>query len=428
MATAQKVAVVGAGLGGLVAAIALRQRGFDVTVYEQTDRLGEIGAGIQLSPNAMRVLMALGLDRAFEAIAFEPNRHVVRNWKSGAVVSATQMKGVFRSQYGAGYFGAHRADFHEVLQHALPAECIRLNARCTGVTQDDGRATLAFADGTRADFDIVVGADGIRSAVRESLFGPDAPRFTGHIVWRGLVPSASLPKNLIEPDMTAWFGPNGTVVHYYVRRGELVNWIAHFETDWREESWSVESDWREAAEAFSGWHPILGTLFMRTERCYKWALYDRDPLARWTQGRTTLLGDAAHPMLPYLAQGAAQAVEDGFVLADVLAQHRNDAPTALQAYEAARLPRTSRIQLHARERGKINNATSRVPALQARPRLSAQAPAQAEGAHLPDRVDLRPRRDGGTDGDVEGGFSRHPEVPERSEGHRKSAIADLRTQ
>jgi 2-polyprenyl-6-methoxyphenol hydroxylase-like FAD-dependent oxidoreductase len=358
MTEVRTIAIVGGGLGGLTAAIALRQRGFGVTVYEQADQLGEIGAGIQLSPNAMRVLIALGLDQAFEAIAFEPNRHVVRNWKSGAVVSATQMKAVFRTQYRAGYFGAHRADLHAVLQQALPMDCVRLSARCTGVTQAGDGATLTFANGGTASADIVIGADGIRSAVRESLYGADAPRFTGHIVWRGLVPTDALPKGLIEPDMTAWLGPNGTMVHYYVRRGALVNWIAHFETDWREESWSVESDWREAAEAFAGWHPTLAELFSRTERCYKWALYDRDPLPRWTSGRVTLLGDAAHPMLPYLAQGAAQSVEDGYVLADMLAQHREDAPAALQAYETARRPRTSRIQLHARERGKINNSTS----------------------------------------------------------------------
>lgn len=358
MGKVQKVAVVGAGLGGLNAAIALRQRGFDVTVYEQSDVLGEIGAGIQLSPNAMRVLMALGLDRAFEAVAFEPERHVVRNWKTGRVVSATQMRGIFRPQYGAGYFGAHRADLHAVLQNALPALCIRLNARCTGVEDLGGRVRLHFADGSTDDADVVVGADGLHSAVRMALYGPDKPEFTGHICWRGLVPAAALPKGLIEPDMTAWFGPNGTVVHYYVRRGELVNWIAHFESDWRDESWRVESDWREAAAAYSGWHPTLAELFSHTERCYKWALYDREPLAHWSKGRVTLLGDSAHPMLPYLAQGAAQAIEDGYVLADLLAQHRNDAAAALAAYEAARLPRTARIQRHARERGKINNTTS----------------------------------------------------------------------
>jgi len=358
MSKAQKVAVVGAGIGGLNAAIALIQRGFDVTVYEQADALGEIGAGIQLSPNAARVLMALGLDKEFEAIAFEPNRHVVRNWKSGSIVSATQMKGVFRPQYGAGYFGAHRADLHGVLQRAVPASAIRLNARCIGVTQSAERALILFADGSQAEADVIIGADGIRSAVRASLDGPDAPRFTGHIVWRGLVPTTALPKSLIEPDMTAWFGPRGTIVHYYVRRGEMVNWIAHYEADWREESWSVESDWREAAQAYAGWHPLLNELFSRTQRCYKWALYDRDPLTRLTQGRVTLLGDAAHPMLPYLAQGAAQAIEDGYVLADLLSQHRSDPQGALTAYEQARLPRTARIQLHARERGKINNTTS----------------------------------------------------------------------
>ncbi|MGH6767924.1 MAG: FAD-dependent monooxygenase [Xanthobacteraceae bacterium] len=358
MAEVQTIAVVGAGLGGLTAAIALRQRGFDVTVYEQADRLGEIGAGIQLSPNAMRVLIGLGLDRAFEAIAFEPNRHVVRNWKTGSIVSATQMKGAFRSQYGAGYFGAHRADLHGVLQQAVPAERVKLNAHCTGVRQTAGHAVLTFADGSEAEADVVIGADGIRSSVRTGLFGVDAPRFTGHIVWRGLVPASALPKELIEPDMTAWFGPKGTVVTYYVRRGELVNWIAHYETDWREESWSIETDWREAADAYDGWHPALGELFSHTERCYKWALYDRDPLPQWTKGRVTLLGDAAHPMLPYLAQGAAQAIEDGYVLADRLSQHRNDPQAALHAYEQARLPRTARVQLHARERGKINNATS----------------------------------------------------------------------
>src|SRR5690242_19054753 len=200
MGKVQNVAVVGAGLGGLNAAIALRQRGFHVTVYEQSDVLGEIGAGVQLSPNAMRVLMALGLDRAFEAVAFEPHRHVVRNWKTGSITSATQMRGVFRPQYGAGYFGAHRADLHAVLQRAVPASAIRLNARCIGVTQSGERAVILFADGSQAEADVVIGADGIRSAVRAGLYGPDAPRFTGHILCRGLVPTTALSKNLIEPD------------------------------------------------------------------------------------------------------------------------------------------------------------------------------------------------------------------------------------
>jgi salicylate hydroxylase len=358
MSEVRRVAVVGAGLGGLNAAIALRQRGFDVTLFEQADQLGEIGAGIQLSPNATRVLKALGLQQDFEAIAFEPNRHVVRSWKSGNIVSATQMKGVFEAQYGSGYFGAHRADFLNVLQRAVPSPCVQLGARCTGVKQLADRAILTFADGNEADSDIVVAADGIHSAVRASLFGPGEPRFTGHICWRGLVPTSALPKGLIEPDMTAWFGPHSTVVHYYVRRGEMVNWIAQHESDWRNESWSVETDWREAAQAYADWNPLLAELFSHTQRCYKWALHDRDPLPRWSVGRVTLLGDAAHPMLPYVAQGAAMAIEDGYVLADLLDRYRSDPQRALRLYEQERLPRTARVQLTARERGKINHLTS----------------------------------------------------------------------
>jgi salicylate hydroxylase len=358
MVDVRNIAVVGAGLGGLTAAIALRRKGFDVSVFEQADRLGEIGAGIQLSPNAMRVLMALGLDRDFEAIAFEPNRHVVRSWKTGSIVSATQMTGVFRSQYGAGYFGAHRADFHAVLARAVPAPSIHLNKRCTGVTQSSDRAVLRFADGSQAEADVVIAADGIHSAVRAGLFGPDKPRFTGHICWRGLVPTRALPKDLIAPDMTAWFGPHSTVVHYYIRRGEMVNWIAHHESDWQEESWSKETDWREAADAYKDWNPLLTELFSRTERCYKWALHDRDPLPRWTDGRVTLLGDAAHPMLPYVAQGAGMAIEDGYVLAELLEANRGDPQAALTLYEQVRLPRTAQVQLTARERGRINHVTS----------------------------------------------------------------------
>jgi salicylate hydroxylase len=358
MSQVRDVTIVGAGIGGLTAALALRRRGFDVQVYEQSDRLGEIGAGVQLSPNASRVLAALGLGEKLEAITFEPNRHVVRNWKSGRIVSATPMKSHFRSRYGAPYFGIHRADLHALLQRALPWECIRLDARCTNLRQADNRISLDFADGRSAEADVVIGADGIRSTVRALIFGADHPRFTGHMCWRGLVPASALPQGLIEPDMTAWLGPHGTVVHYYVRRGEVVNWIAHFEADWRDESWTVESDWREAAVAYADWNPKLAELYAHTQACYKWALYDRDPLPHWSTGRITLLGDAAHPMLPYLAQGACQAIEDAYVLADFLGQHRDDPEQALVAYEQVRLPRTAQIQLHARKRGEINHLTS----------------------------------------------------------------------
>jgi salicylate hydroxylase len=353
-----RVAIVGAGLGGLTAAIALRQRGFAVDVYEQAGQLGEVGAGIQLGPNAMRVFQALGLEKEVISIAFEPDRHVVRNWNNGNLISATQMRGIYNHQYGAGYYGAHRADFHGVLVRALPPECIHLNAKLVNVSQSETEATLTFEGGRQVTSDVVIGADGIHSVVRTCLFGAATPRATGNICWRGLVPSDAIPKDSVSPDMNAYFGPNGTVVTYFVRRGEMVNWIAHFESDWNEESWRVQTDWKEVSRAYEGWHPTLAALFARTETCYKWALLDRDPLNAWTKGRVTLLGDAAHPMLPYLAQGAAMAVEDGYVIAALLDMYRSNPQLALKQYEQIRLPRTARVQLTARERSKTNHLTS----------------------------------------------------------------------
>ena len=200
---------------------------------------------------------------------------------------------------------------------------------------------------------------GLDSAVRTSLFGPEKPRFTGLMCWRGLVDTARLPSGFIPPEQTAWWGPHGHVVHYYVRRGELLNWVAHIETDsWTEKSWLTPGNMPELLATYQRWDERLRRMFEATERCYKWALYDRDPLQEWSCGRVTLLGDSAHAMLPYLAQGAAQSIEDACVLAAVLAQTPENPEAALKRYEALRLPRTSRIQLGARERGRINHLSS----------------------------------------------------------------------
>jgi salicylate hydroxylase len=236
---------------------------------------------------------------------------------------------------------------------------LRLAARCTGVETGPRTAIARFADGSEFEGDVVVGADGIHSAVRTSLFGPERPRFTGLMCWRGLMDSARLPPGFIPPEQTAWWGPHGHVVHYYVRRGELLNWVAHIETEsWTEESWSTQGDMAELIATYRRWNEKLLRMFEATERCYKWALYDRDPLTEWSRGRVTLLGDSAHAMLPYLAQGAAQSIEDACVLAAVLSQSSDEPQAALKRYEALRLPRTSRIQLGARERGRINHQSS----------------------------------------------------------------------
>ena len=354
-----RIAIVGAGLGGLTAANALLARGFDVTLYEQSNELKEVGAGVQLSPNAMKALMAMGLDRNVIANAFEPERHVVRNWKSGGIVSATRLKGFCKDQYGAGYYGFHRHDLHAALLDPLPRERIILNAKCTGVESGADRALLRFADGREVECEAVIGADGIHSVVREAMFGPDAPRFTDHICWRGVVPTALLPEGLVEPDMAAWFGPHSTFVTYFMRGGTLVNWAGFCEAgDWRQESWRVEGDRNEAIKTYKDWHPSITRLIENTERVYKWALYDREPLRQWTRGRITLLGDAAHPMLPYLAQGACMAVEDAYVLAAMLAKRQGSIEVALKAYEDLRLPRTAQVQRNSSARARTNELVS----------------------------------------------------------------------
>ena len=353
------VTVVGAGLGGLTAAAALLKHGCDVTVLEQAGELGEIGAGVQLSPNAMKVMRALGLEEQVLGVYFEPGNHVIRSWKSGRVLSSTQLKGALHAAYGAGYYGFHRADLHQVLQKAVPAERVRLGVKCSKVRADAHGATVVLEDGSEIASDVVVGADGVHSVVRAALLGEESPRFTGNVCWRGLVPAEAMPAGAISPDMTVWFGPGASFIYYYVRGGKLVNWVAMCEApEWRSESWKFEGDRNELIERYKHWHPTVRELIEKSDRYLKWALLDRDPLPRWTEGAVTLLGDAAHPMLPYLAQGACMAIEDGYALAASLARNPGDVPGALKEYEAARRARTARVQLLARARAVENHLDS----------------------------------------------------------------------
>ena len=349
-----KIAIVGCGLGGLVAAIAARRAGFEVAIYEQAHSLGEVGAGIQVGPNAVKVLRALGREEGLARFGALPEHHVGRSWKSGRVLFKSATRKACIERFGAPFYQVQRSDLHAYLRSSLPQDTIRLNKRCIGIDSAQHAARVSFADGTSEQADVVVGADGIHSTVRAALFGPGKPRFTGVICWRGQVPASRLAPGLIPPDSLNWMGPGGCIVHYYVRPAELVNFIAHRTTDiWAEESWSVEGERDEMLGAFVGWHASLQTLLHATERCYKWAILDRDPLPRWSEGRITLLGDAAHPMLPFLAQGGAMALEDGYILVESLKRMPHDVPAALRHYEALRKERATRVQMGSRARADV---------------------------------------------------------------------------
>ena len=354
------VLVVGAGIGGLAAAALLGRRGIEVTVCEQARRLQEVGAGVQLSANAMKVLRALDLEEAIVSRGFLPAHFVGWSWRSGRRLYRTPIRPLHEERFGAPYVHIHRADLLDALADRVPTGSVRLGHRLVGLAEADGIVRATFDDGRCVDADVVVGADGIHSAVRRSLFGEEAPRFTGHMCWRGLVPAARLPADLVPPASSNWMGPNGHVVHYFVRGGSLVNFVAVRDTEaWHDESWNTPSSTEELLRAFEGWHPRLTTLFERATGLHRWGLFDRDPLPEWSRGRVTLLGDAAHPMLPFLAQGAAQALEDAYALADWLDRYPRRPEAALAAYAGERRERTARIQLAARERGRTIHLRSR---------------------------------------------------------------------
>jgi len=353
-----RVAIIGGGIGGLTAANALSRAGVEVGVYEAAAELREIGAGVALHANAMRVLRAIGVEDGVRKVAGRSEWAVTRNGMTGRVISKTSRKQQ-AAAFGVQSATVHRADLLDVLAGALPAGLVTLGKRCTRVEPGGDTAVAHFADGTEIEADVIVGADGIHSAVRASLFGPDAPRFTGKICYRSVIPTAAVRGARTSADNGQWLGPHGTIVLYPLRGEELINVVCHYDDEgYRHESWITECGREEVLERYAGWHESLLRLFAAGDTWYKWALYDRDPIPRWTRGRVTLLGDAAHPMLPYLGQGACQALEDGAVLATALTAEAADPASGLDRYERTRRPRASRVVLTARERGLSNHLTS----------------------------------------------------------------------
>ncbi|HXD44500.1 MAG TPA: FAD-dependent monooxygenase [Pseudolabrys sp.] len=341
-----QIAVVGAGMGGLAVAATLRQAGFDVRVYEQASRFGRIGAGIQMMPNSMKVLRRIGIEDRLRAVAFAPYSHLNRDGTTGEMTRELPMP---ESLYGAPYLCMHRAELHEALASAVPGEIIHLGKRLTGLDQKGGQVTLSFADGSTATADAVVGADGVHSIVRDIIVGPDTPIHRGRIAYRAVFPAHLMNGFDIGRSRTKWWGTDRHIVIYYTTKAksevyfvtsvpEPAEWLT-------KESWSAKGDVRELRAAYDGFHQDVRNVLEACPDCHKWAILEREPLRTWSDGRVILLGDSAHPMTPYMAQGAATSIEDAAVLARCLqAVEGDDVEGAFRRYEAHRKPRTSVVQ------------------------------------------------------------------------------------
>jgi salicylate hydroxylase len=349
------VVIAGAGIGGLTAAIALARRGFPVTVLEQAERLEPIGAGIQLSPNASRVLNDLALGDRLAPQVVAPFALNVMNARSGRVLARAPLANAAQ-QYGAPFWVIHRGDLHAVLREALEAAApgaLQLGVRVEDIATDHNGVTVSGRKDAQpfdAQGSVLIAADGVWSALRARIDPSAEPRFTQHTAWRALVPADAVAPAFRAPTINLWLGRHSHLVHYPVRGGSLVNVVAIVRDAWRETGWSAVGERDEILGRFPAglWHAPARELIGAAQQWQKWALYDCPPLKRWGQGPVTLLGDAAHPMLPYLAQGAAMAIEDAAVLAASLAKTPDDAPAALRAYEAKRQRRTARTQTAAR--------------------------------------------------------------------------------
>ena len=350
-----RILIAGSGIGGLTAALALLRDGHQVRLFEQAIELREVGAGVQLSANGTRVLIALGLRPAMERIVCEPAGKEIRLWSTGQTWKLFDLGETSVARYGAPYWMVHRGDFHMALRDAVlrvAPDAIRTGTAATGFAQTDAVISLHLGSGEIVEGDVLIGADGVHSAIRQHMFGVSRAQFTGIMAWRGLIPMPRLPVHLQRLVGTNWNGRGGHVVTYPLRRGEILNFVGALERDdWRVESWTEAGTIEECLRDFEGWHPDIQTMIHESETPFKWALLGREPLPRFSIGRATLLGDAAHPTLPFLAQGANMAIEDAMILARCLAEYP-EVPIALRRYEAARLGRTAAIV-----RGSNDNAT-----------------------------------------------------------------------
>ena len=357
-------AVIGAGMGGLASAALLRRLGFAVCVYEQAPAFARVGAGIQMAPNATKVLRALGVEDHLRRVAFQSPRMVSRVWDTGEVTSDMPMAAEAEEKYGSPCFFLHRADLHAALLSAVPEGVVQLNRRLTGITQGADGVTLRFADGAQEHVDAVIAADGVHSVVRELLLGPERPHFTGKVAYRTTFPAARMNPAQVPQVRTKWWGRDRHMVIYPVmaNRDEIYFVTSQPEAaEWlTPESWSATGDLNELRASFAGFHADVQAVLNAATEVHKWALFEREPLPRWCLegGRVVLLGDACHPMTPYMAQGAAAALEDAMVLSRCLeGVATKGIAAAFERYEVTRKPRTSQIQANSSQNTWLKSET-----------------------------------------------------------------------
>jgi salicylate hydroxylase len=351
------IAIVGGGIGGLAAAAFLHREHLNVTVYEQAPELTEIGAGLVVAPNAARLLRKLGVldDFAARAVQLEVGWEF-RRWEDGRVLSAEDLSAACERLYGEHTYTAHRADLLAVIRSVVPPDSVRLGRRCVDVMTDQQRPILRFADGETIEADIVLGADGVHSVVRSAVTEPHTTTGSGICAFRALVPAEHAPTFARRRAQTLWIGPEHHLVHYPVSAGKFINLVAFAPArEGSVESWTATATVDEFLAEFEGWDARLIDLVRAAGVIGRWALIDRPPLSRWSHGRVALLGDAAHPMFPFFAQGAAQAIEDAAVLAGCLAAGLDEPASALLRYQTLRLSRTSQVQKVSHGRSLINH-------------------------------------------------------------------------
>ena len=350
------IIIVGAGIGGLTAALSLQRHGFKVSVYEQASALQEVGAGLVLTPNAMHALNFLGVGRAITATSNPTSELEVRHYRTGQVLQRRPSGDFYQAKYGAGYFQVHRADLHDALRDAVLANdgaCIHLDRAFTSLVQDGSGVVARFANGVAAEGDALIGCDGGRSTVRDQVHGSAPAAYTGQVSFRALVPAANLPDEFRTQPRCMHIGAGRVFVHYPLRKNSIMNMVGNArQPRWEDEGWAIPATVSEFLELYSDFHPQVLRMIKSIEpkALFKWGLRDREPLQQWTVGRVSMLGDAAHPMLPFLGQGAVMAIEDGMVLGRCFAMAA--VPEALRLYETARKQRANAAQIRTRDRAR----------------------------------------------------------------------------